>query len=174
MRPAVLDDAAALAVALARNRAYLRPWEPARPEEYFTELGQRSRLVHQLAQRHAGHCMPWVLVMVDEARIVGGISLSKITLGPLRSAGVGYWIDSGWAGRGLATAAVEAACRSALSDFALHRVEAGTLPDNLASQRVLEKAGFQQYGTAPEYLHVDGAWRDHRLYQRILHDGPPA
>lgn len=174
MRPALLEDAAPLAQALARNRTYLRPWEPDRPEEYFTELGQQSRLMDQLTQRQAGQSMPWVLVEVNDGRIVGGISLSKITLGPLCSASVGYWIDREWVGHGLATAAVEAACLCARSDFALHRVEAGTLLHNLASQRVLEKAGFEQYGTAPKYLHVNGAWRDHRLFQRILHDGPPA
>jgi ribosomal-protein-alanine N-acetyltransferase len=27
---------------------------------------------------------------------------------------------------------------------------------------------------APRYLHIDGQWRDHRMFQRILHDGPPA
>jgi len=54
----------------------------------------------------------------------------------------------------------------------LHRVEAGTLLHNTASQRVLERCGFEYYGTAPRYLFIRGAWRDHRLYQRILHDKP--
>lgn len=52
-------------------------------------------------------------------------------------------------------------------------MEAGTLVDNLASQRVLTKAGFERFGLAPRYLHIDGAWRDHRLFQRLLHDQPP-
>lgn len=44
--------------------------------------------------------------------------------------------------------------------------------DNAASQRVLAKCGFEEFGLAPRYLHIDGEWRDHRLFQRVLHDGP--
>ncbi|NEA66539.1 GNAT family protein [Streptomyces sp. SID12488] len=173
MRPTTLEDAGSLSQALLRNRSYLQPWEPERPEEYYTEAGQRSCIKKQLAQRRAGTSMHWVLVEVSTGRIVGGISLSKIILGPLCSAGVGYWTDNEWAGRGLATAAVEAACLCARRDFALHRLEAGTQLHNLASQRVLEKAGFRRYGTAPKYLYINGAWRDHRFFQRILHSDPP-
>ncbi|MEV6654103.1 GNAT family protein [Streptomyces sp. NPDC051219] len=94
-------------------------------------------------------------------------------LGPFRSAGLGSWIDADCTGRGLATAAVEYVCRATREELGLHRVGAGTLLENAASQRVLVKAGFEPFGTARDYLHINGAWRDHRLFQRILHDGPP-
>ena len=42
--------------------------------------------------------------------------------------------------------------------------------ENTASQRVLAKCGFEQFGFAPKYLHINGAWRDHRMFQRILFD----
>ncbi|MER7479585.1 GNAT family protein [Streptomyces sp. NPDC126510] len=173
MRAAVLDDAGALAGALLRNRTYMHPWEPDRHWTFFTEGGQRTRLREQLAQRAVGQAMLWVLVETDGGRLVGAISLSRIALGPLCSASVGYWVDAERAGRGIATAAVEAVCLAAREEFALHRVEAGTMVDNMASQRVLTKAGFAQYGCAPKYLYANGAWRDHLLFQRILHDERP-
>ena len=74
--------------------------------------------------------------------------------------------------RGLARAAVEHACLEALG-LGLHRVEAGTLPHNEASQRVLLSAGFEHLGTARGYLFIAARWQDHRLYQRLLHDDPP-
>ena len=49
----------------------------------------------------------------------------------------------------------------------LHRVEAGTLPDNLASQRVLEKNGFERFGFARKLLLLGGEWRDHVLFERV-------
>lgn len=64
-------------------------------------------------------------------------------------------------------------CRAAREELGLHRVEAGTVLANTASQRVLAKAGFTEIGVAPRYLHIDGARRGHRLFRRILHDGPP-
>ncbi|MFF1559235.1 GNAT family N-acetyltransferase [Streptomyces sp. NPDC058279] len=171
MRGVTIDDAAGLAGALARNREYMAPFEPRRPEGYYTEAGQRERITALLADRDGGRLLPFVLVAGDTP--VGAINLGSIALGPFRSGGVGYWVDREWAGKGLATAALEEVCRIARDEVGLHRIEAGTLVDNVASQRVLAKAGFEQFGLAPRYLHIDGAWRDHRLFQRLLHDNPP-
>ncbi|MFD4946958.1 GNAT family N-acetyltransferase [Streptomyces sp. NPDC058239] len=173
LRPVTPADAASLAVALTRSRAYMQPWEPVRPDTFYTEQGQRERLAGILADRDAGRVMPWVLAD-EQDRVVGAFNLNGIVLGPFRSGVLGYWVDVEYAGRGLATAAVERICESARDELSLHRVEAGTVLDNMASQRVLAKCGFEQYGMAPRYLHINGEWRDHRLFQRILHDGPLA
>ncbi|WP_330452413.1 MULTISPECIES: GNAT family protein [unclassified Streptomyces] len=171
LRPTVPADAASLAASLTRSRTYMRPWEPERPDSFYTEQGQRERLAALLADREAGRVMPWVLADAED-RVVGGFNLNAIVLGPLRSAVLGYWVDVELAGRGLATAAVRTICDLARSELRLHRIEAGTVLHNAASQRVLAKCGFEEYGVAPRYLHIDGEWRDHRLFQRILHDGP--
>ncbi|MFF0743228.1 GNAT family N-acetyltransferase [Streptomyces sp. NPDC004111] len=171
LRPSTLDDAPALAAALRRNRAHMRPWEPRRPESFFTEEGQRTRQAALLAEREAGRAVPWLLV--DGERVVGGLTLTNVALGPFRSAQLGYWIDAAYGGRGLATAAVRRVCELARTEVGLHRVEAATLLTNAGSQRVLEKCGFEAIGVAGRYVHIDGQWRDHRLFQRVLHDGPP-
>ncbi|MFJ6796441.1 GNAT family N-acetyltransferase [Streptomyces sp. NPDC091268] len=171
MRGVTLDDAAALADVLTRNRTSMAPYEPYRAAEFYTEAGQRARIGALLEERDAGRTVPFVLV--EDGVPVGVINLGSITRGPLCSGGVGYWIDGARAGRGLATAAVLEVCRIARDEVGLHRVEAGTLLDNHGSQRVLAKAGFTPYGMAPAYLHINGAWRDHRLFQRLLHDDPP-
>jgi [ribosomal protein S5]-alanine N-acetyltransferase len=54
----------------------------------------------------------------------------------------------------------------AFGELALHRLEAGTLVDNLASQRVLQKNRFERYGLAKRYLFIAGEWRDHLLFER--------
>ncbi|MFI8517295.1 GNAT family N-acetyltransferase [Streptomyces sp. NPDC085481] len=164
IRPAAPTDAPALAAALLRNRAYMRPFEPHRTEAYYTDEGQAARLGDGGRRWFA----------VDGERIVGSAILSGIVLGPFRSGSLGYWIDQEYAGRGLATALTEEVCRAAREELGLHRIEAGTLLYNHASQRVLAKCGFERIGTAPRYLHIDGEWRDHHLFQRVLHDdGPP-
>ncbi|AYV27977.1 GNAT family N-acetyltransferase [Streptomyces sp. CJ_13] len=173
MRGVTFDDAAGLADVLLRNRAYMAPYEPYRSEEFYTGAGQRARLEEQFAERDGGRLLPFVLVEAATGDPVGTINLGSIALGPLRSGGVGYWVDREWTGKGLATAALEEVCRIARDELGLHRVEAGTLVDNTASQRVLAKAGFSEYGLAPRFLHINGAWRDHRLFQRLLHDDPP-
>ncbi|MGW0626264.1 GNAT family N-acetyltransferase [Streptomyces sp. NPDC002758] len=173
LRPVTSADAAALCAAYVANREHLRPWEPRRPEPFFTVEGQAERLAGLLGQLAEGSVVPWVLVSA-EGEIVGTITLSGISRGPFCSAYLGYWIAADQQNRGLASAAVERVCRIARDTVGLHRIEASTLLDNTGSQRVLEKCGFDAIGTAPRYLHIDGAWRDCRLFQRILHDRDPA
>jgi ribosomal-protein-alanine N-acetyltransferase len=105
--------------------------------------------------------------ILDGDAIAGTISLSNVVRGAFQNANVGYWVDRARNGRGLATRALAAMVDEAFGDLALHRLEAGTLVDNVASQRVLEKNGFERIGLARRYLHIGGDWRDHVLFQRI-------
>ena len=63
---------------------------------------------------------------------------------------IGYGILEEYQGQGYATEAVGAAVHWALQQPFVSRVEAETAPDNLASQRVLEKCGFLPSGTVGE------------------------
>jgi [ribosomal protein S5]-alanine N-acetyltransferase len=154
------DDAEELAALYRANREFLRPFEPARPDEFFTTAVQRRRI-----ERIGNDLWRWAIV--DEGRIVGMIALADVIREPLQLANIGYWVDRGHNGRGLATQAVADVVRFAFSEAALHRLEAGTLPDNFASQRVLEKNGFVQFGLAHKLLQIDGVWRDHVLFELV-------
>jgi len=46
----------------------------------------------------------------------------------------------------------------------MHRLEVNIRPENTASLRVVEKLGLTEVGYAKGYLHIDGDWRDHRLF----------
>jgi ribosomal-protein-alanine N-acetyltransferase len=159
------SDAADLAALLIANRDHLAPYEPDRPAEYFTADGQHKVIEDVLRQHDEGNALP--LVIVDDGRLRGRITLSTIVRGPFQSASLGYWVDAGSGGRGLGTAAVQDIVRVAFGDLGLHRIDAGTLVDNLRSQRVLRKNGFQPYGLAPRYLKIAGDWRDHVLFQLL-------
>ena len=169
VRPLRSDDAPALAAAYTRNREHLEQWDPDRDPSFYTVAGQQDALDRQLSLVRGGLLGAWVLVHGDH--IVGRVNLNNVIRGVLCSAAVGYWVDREHLRRGLARAAVEHACSGA-RELGLHRVEAGTMVHNVASQRVLLRAGFEQYGMAPRFLFVNGAWQDHNLYQRILHDDP--
>ena len=73
--------------------------------------------------------------------------------------------DDYYNGRGLATAALGHLKDLAFGELGLHRVEAGALPHNVRSQRVLERNGFVRFGVAPRYLSIAGQWQDHVMYQ---------
>ncbi|WP_098455883.1 GNAT family N-acetyltransferase [Sanguibacter antarcticus] len=165
-RLTTLDDAATFADLMVRNREFLAPWEPARPDTYFTEQGQRAVVEAVLEQHAQGTCMP--LTILDGAgEVVGRITLSGIVRGAFQSCSVGYWVSAHANGHGLATAAVGDAVRVAFDVLGLHRVQGETLLHNAASQRVLQRNGFVRIGTAPDYLQIAGRWQDHAIYQVV-------
>jgi [ribosomal protein S5]-alanine N-acetyltransferase len=153
-------DAEELTTLLVANRARLQPLEPDRPDDFYTVAFQRDRLANIPDGR-------WLFGIVDGDALAGTIGVNNTIRGPLQSANIGYWIDEPRQGRGLATAAVGDVVRFAFDEADLHRVEAGTLPENFASQRVLEKNGFERIGLARRYLLIGGDWRDHILFQRV-------
>lgn len=166
LRAVTIDDSAALAEAYRKNRDHLAPWDPERSEAFYTESGQESATRQLLLDQAAGTALP--LVLAEASRIVGRVNLTGIVRGAFQSANLGYWIDADHAGRGLMTAAVGVAVDLARDDLRLHRIQAGTLLHNVASQTVLKRCGFVEFGLAPEYLRIAGRWQDHRLFQRIL------
>jgi [ribosomal protein S5]-alanine N-acetyltransferase len=159
-RPLTLDDAEDLARLAAENRGYLAPWEPVRPEEYFTAAGQRAQLARDLEARERGAMLP--LAIVDPGGAVcGRINLNNIVRGAMQGGVLGYWVAAASAGHGLASAAVADVIGAAFGELALHRLEANTVLHNAASQRVLTRNGFRPYGVAPQYLKIAGKWADH-------------
>ncbi|MCM0619444.1 GNAT family N-acetyltransferase [Nocardioides bruguierae] len=169
LRPTTLEDAGRLAEAYTHNRDHLAPWDPVRPEAFYTEAGQAENLAGAARQWELGLVDPWLLL--DGDRVVGRMNLNNIVRGVFASSSVGYWVDRDHLRRGLAATLVEHAVVRA-REIGLHRLEAGTMTANTGSQAVLRAAGFSQFGTAEKYLFIAGAWQDHHLFQRILHDQP--
>ena len=161
-----MADAAAVVAAYALNREHLAPWEPVRTPEFYTEGWWRQEIARYEAGYEAGSMLP--LAVFDGDEVVGRFTLSAIEHGVFQNARLGYWVDHRLEGSGVATGAVAVIVAHARDDLGLHRVEASTLLHNVASQRVLERNGFERTGMAPRYLRIAGWWQDHYLFQRIL------
>jgi ribosomal-protein-alanine N-acetyltransferase len=160
-----LDDVPAITDLTRANRDFLAPWEPVRDEAYFTEEAQLALVEAGLAAYERGTAVPHVIL--DGGELVGRINLNDVVRGPFQSCHLGYWVAQSANGRGVATAAVAVIARVAFEEMGLHRIQAGTLVHNAASQKVLERNGFVRFGTAPEYLNIAGRWQDHVLFQLI-------
>ncbi len=163
------DDAPALAELLRSSRDFLAPWEPIRGEDYFTVEGQRGDIDVSLDRHRQGGALPHV-ILDEDGRVVGRITLNGIVRGAFQSCSVGYWLAEAHTGRGLATAAVRHITTVAFEELGLHRVQAETLEHNVRSQRVLDRNGFVRYGLAPKYLKIAGRWQDCVMYQVLNPD----
>lgn len=84
---------------------------------------------------------------------------------------IGYSLLPEWRGRGYATRALRLVSRWAFAEAGISRLVAGTHPDNSASQRVLERAGFTREGLARGRLPaVDGSRIDDIQYGLLFDD----
>ncbi|WP_081904271.1 GNAT family N-acetyltransferase [Brevibacillus thermoruber] len=101
----------------------------------------------------------WVLQLNDgSGRIVGSLSFKGLNDNGMVE--IGYGINPEYEGKGLMTEAVSAAVRWASKQPGVLSIEAETEPDNIASQRVLEIAGFIPSGVigaeGPRYIWKNG------------------
>lgn len=152
--------AAVLAFELA-NRAWFATTISDRGDEYFARFDEQYHDL--LADQDAGGAY---YALVDG----GGAVLGRFNLyfGGGGVANLGYRVARDAAGRGLATASVLELCEVAPDRHGLRRLRAATSHGNIASKRVLVKAGFHVVGPAgPADLGgKEGTW-----YQRDLPPG---
>ena len=149
----------------AVNRDWLSPWEATRPNidhnaplpSYYGMVMQLNKEMKALRSISLGI---WIKEN-NEQILIGQITLGGIIFGAMRGAHIGYWIDRDYANKGYTTQAVQMLTQYAFEELALHRVEINLRPENAASRRVAEKAGYILEGERPRYLHIDGGWRDH-------------
>ncbi|HUC21264.1 MAG TPA: GNAT family protein [Streptosporangiaceae bacterium] len=152
---------AVLAFELA-NRAYFSAFISDRGEDFFTQFTERHSAL--LAEQEAGIGAFYVLVDGDGS-VLGRFNLAFAGHG---TAKLGYRVAQHVAGRGVATATVRELCRLAAARHGLRTLRAATSSQNIASQKVLTKAGFVPVGLAgPADLGgKSGTW-----YQRDLAAG---
>jgi ribosomal-protein-alanine N-acetyltransferase len=136
------DHAPALLAFELENRAYFAGSISDRGDEFFEQFTEGIDAL--LAEQEAGVCAFYVLVGEDGS-VFGRFNLYDIEDG---SAVLGYRVAQQVAGRGVATASVRDLCRLAPAQHGLRTLLAETNHDNVASQKVLEKAGFVPVGPA--------------------------
>ena len=80
------------------------------------------------------------------------------------TAEIGYWIGQRYWNNGLATEAVRSVVVFGFDTLGLHRIHASTDVSNLASQRVLDKAGFEKEGVLKRDSRRSGVWSDSAVF----------
>lgn len=156
LRRSEQGDAEAHPAFLHRNALHLAPFVPTRDATRLT-LDRVRELAVTSADR-----VP--LLALHNETVIGQATISSIARGAFQNCTLGYSVDVDWRWRGLATRMVRYAVAEAFGPVGLHRVEAGTLLENRASQRVLTKAGFARIGISRNHLRIAGEWQDHVLY----------
>jgi ribosomal-protein-alanine N-acetyltransferase len=132
---------AVLAFELA-NRAYFAAFISDRGDEFFDQFTERHDAL--LAEQEAG-IGAFYLLVADDGSVLGRFNLVFAGDG---TAELGYRVAQHVAGQGVATATVRELCELAAARHGLRTLRAATSRQNVASQKVLAKAGFVPAGPA--------------------------
>ena len=133
---------------------------PTQPEQFAAFLNRCRRV----------DCACFLVCRLDDDAIVGSINLSQIFLGGFRSAYLGYYVGAQYSGKGYFTEAMQLILGYAFEDLKLHRLEANIQPANVASLKLVKRAGFIREGFSRRYLKIGGRWRDHERWAIIAED----
>jgi len=163
-----LTDFEAWAALRRANVEYLRPWEPEVSTAGLNKSAYRARLsrLKKLVQQD----MAYPFYVFFDGILIGACNITHVERGSAQSARLGYWVGEDFTARGFATASVKAATEFCFDGLGLHRVEAAVQCDNAASIKVLQASGYTHEGTARGLLKINGAWRDHDIYARLIGD----
>ncbi|MCX4680223.1 GNAT family N-acetyltransferase [Streptomyces sp. NBC_01433] len=151
-------DAEEFTARARESRALHHPWlfPPEDPDAYADYAGHLhadpSRQGFLVCERAAG------------GGIAGFININNIVLGGFCCGALGYGAFAHAAGRGLMTEALGLVIAHAFGPLGLHRLEANIQPANAPSIALVRQAGFRLEGLSPDFLFVDGAWRDHERW----------
>jgi ribosomal-protein-alanine N-acetyltransferase len=149
----------------------LRPVEPTVPGDWHEAHAPqmwRSTVGGLLDMARHGVVLPFAIEVDGE--FAGQLTLGNVQHGVVCSCWIGYWVYSGFGGRGVATAAVALGTDHAMRQVGMHRVEATVLEDNAASRRVLARTGYREEGRLQRNLHINGQWRDHLLVAQTVEE----
>jgi RimJ/RimL family protein N-acetyltransferase len=107
----------------------------------------RAAMARWREGRAAGGPMFAYALRQPSGRLMGGCELRMLS--PY-AANVSYWVFPPFRRKGFAARALDLLCQAASHIEHLERLEAHIAPDNLASRRVAEGAGFVETGTVME------------------------
>lgn len=146
------------------NEAHLAPFDPKRPDEFYSEAYWLERIPKHHEEYRAEQAVRFYLFDKSaNTEVVGTLALSQIFRGPFQACYLGYGIAEQHQGKGLMFEGLTAAVEYAFRELNLHRIMANHLPDNHRSAKLLQRLGFVRECVAKDYLYINGTWRDHVL-----------
>jgi RimJ/RimL family protein N-acetyltransferase len=162
IRPWKMEDAKDLAKSLNNSKIhnYLRDGLPLP----YT-IADAEAFISLMLAADPGITYAWAITIDDIA--VGSIGVVRKDNVHHFTAEMGYYVAEEYWGKGVMTEAVKQACRYIFTNTDIVRISAETYTPNIASYRVLEKAGFVYEGTLRKSAVKNGQFLDMRIYAII-------
>jgi ribosomal-protein-alanine N-acetyltransferase len=157
LRPFRETDLANL-VKYANNPKIAQNMTDAFPQPYTEDAG---KVFIQMALKNSP---PSILAITIDDEFVGGIGLHPQADVYRLNAELGYWLAEPFWGQGIVTKAIKEMIPYGFANLPIERIFARPFGSNIASQRVLEKAGFSLEARLSKTLIKNGLIEDELIY----------
>ena len=164
IKQAQLGDADLIADYFLRNRTFHKPYDPIRPEEFFTKQYWQYAIPYDLENSQNDKSLRLFLYEKSNPnKIIGTAHYSGFIRGVFQACYLGYSLDEHAQGKGYMYQALKQSNIYMFEKLKFHRIMANCMTTNTRSLHVLERLGFVKEGTAKDYLYINGKWEDHIL-----------
>lgn len=157
LRPWTLHDLDSL-VKYGNNASIAKFMTDQFPHPYTAEKGKA--FIAFATQNNPIH----IFAIDVNGEAVGGIGLHPQADIHQKNAELGYWLAEPYWGKGIITEAVKQMVAFGFSTYPINRIFARPFGTNIASQKVLEKAGFILEARFEKTLYKQGEYLDELVY----------
>jgi len=171
LRRLEVSDAQDLLDIEVRNFEFFKPFTHIKDEEFYTLDYQKERIKGNNERSEKDLYYSFGIFLKETRELIGLTMLAEVLRGNLQSCFVGYYLNEEHNGKGFTTEAVQLVVDYAFNELKLHRIEAGVMPHNIGSIKVLEKSGFHKEGIARKNVKINGKWEDHQVLAIINENG---
>jgi [ribosomal protein S5]-alanine N-acetyltransferase len=153
------------------NMDIFEPYEPTRPENFYTKAYQKALLsIEYTAMTKMQSVRFWIFKKEDPDKIIGTVSFSNIQPYIYSSCNIGYKFDKNHQHQGFAFEALIKIIEIIFMEYKLHRINAYIMPNNHSSKRLIERVGFTFEGIARKNISIQDRWEDHEVYSLLNDD----
>lgn len=160
-------DASSILTFYRTNKEHFDPWNPERPDEFYTEFYWREIIQDSLDEFRTHRSLRLNIHLKENGELIGMANFTNFERGPFQNCRLGYRLGKKFEGQGLMNEALRASIQYVFDTLGFHRIEANFLPINRRSEALLRRLGFTFHGRAPSYLKIHGRWEDHILASLI-------
>ena len=141
------------------NRDFFERILPSRGNEYY-DINNFRKIQKELVEEQKDELVYMYLIFDEFENLIGRINLVSVARGDINKAELGYRIAEKYQGKGYGKKAVELILEYAYKVHDLHMIEAGTAIDNIGSQIVLIKNGFEFLDRVKNVVEINGQLKD--------------
>ena len=149
---------------------FLQKWEPYWDIKQCNKSGYMRQLKTQRTKAAYDQAYSFLCFKKDSKVLLGGINISNIQRGVVQTCNIGYWLGEKNIGNGYMEESIKAIIPYIYEQLKIHRIQAFTLENNIASRKLIEKVNFKKEGVLREAMKINNEWRDHVIYSLLLND----